>query len=160
MKAATLRGKPVISLAEASKLGYVNDLHLDPNELRVVALRIGSNGHGAMIPFGDIQSIGDDAVTIPNNQCSRVGGTNGTYGSLPDLERLRKLKVVDENGTYLGMVGDVEVDRKSGRIVELLVKRSLLMGMFRRWTRIPARAIRSVGPELLIVKFNEPNPTT
>ncbi|MBI3964319.1 MAG: hypothetical protein HY329_01690 [Chloroflexi bacterium] len=103
MNAALLRGKPAISLAEASKLGYVADLHVEPTGLRVVALRIGSHGYAAMIPFGEIQSIGADAIDaimVPSNQSSRADGTNGSYGSLPDLERLRKLKVADEAGAY------------------------------------------------------------
>src|SRR5436309_488109 len=66
MKASELRGRAIVSLAEAQKLGEVDDVLLAPGQSRVAGLRIkhGLFGPTQYLPSGDIYSVGPDAITI------------------------------------------------------------------------------------------------
>src|SRR5437762_2989930 len=116
MKLDDFKTLAVVSIDDGAKLGYVDDLLFDTKELRVAALRVKQDGVHALVPLADVRSIGSDAVTVQSRAVARSVAAENQLASLPDLEQLKKLKVVDEAGTYLGTVREVEIVRAKAAV--------------------------------------------
>jgi uncharacterized protein YrrD len=110
MKATQLRGMSVVSIAGAQTMGQVEDLVLNPDAQRVVAVRV------KMAPAGVVKTvssldvrIGHDALTIQDarsvteEELARVEGT-------VDLSSLLGTRVMSHGGNDLGSIEDVEID--------------------------------------------------
>jgi sporulation protein YlmC with PRC-barrel domain len=151
MRTKELQGKAVVSLADASKLGYVDDLLFDTSDLRVVAFEMSMSGQRALLPFSEVRSIGKDAITVPSSQVAQVPNSGSPLLRLPRLANLTKLKVVDEDGTFVGNVTDLEIETRDGRISEVAAHRGGVLGLGGTSVHISASAIRSVGDEVIVV---------
>lgn len=125
MKTKILRGLPVISLEDGRLLGKVQELVIDPQERRVVALVTGEKGllrtRAQVIPFDRLRSIGTDAVTVTRE------GEVQELRSRPDLEKLLELPllggyVISEEGTKIGRVEDFSFNPTSGQLHGLLLQ--------------------------------------
>jgi sporulation protein YlmC with PRC-barrel domain len=151
MDAHTLKSMAIISLAECTKLGYVKQPLLDLAARKVVALQVKGESGTFIVPFDAVASVGTDAITVASSQATQVPGTGGAADGLLDLDALRKLKIVDHAGTLLGTISRVEIDPVSGEITQLAAYKGGMLGMGGATTPIDARAIVSVGPELMTV---------
>jgi uncharacterized protein YrrD len=119
IQAKELRGRTVVDVDSAAKLGQVDDLALDPVARRVAGIVV-SRGAALLggrdsltIPAPAINAFGDDAVTVYG--ANTVGGADFT--SLPRLSKLLGRTVISEAGRKLGAVGDVLFEPEDGRIV-------------------------------------------
>src|SRR5947209_20241604 len=119
MKLEDFKTLAVVSIDDGAKLGYVEDLLFDTKDRRVKALRVKEDGVHALVPLSDVRSIGSDAVTVQSRAVARSAAAENELASLPGVEQLKKLKVVDEAGTYLGTVREVDVDPSDGRIARI-----------------------------------------
>ncbi len=151
MDAQRLKGMAVVALDDSTRLGRIEDLLFDPKTLQAVALQVRGDGPAFVIPFAEIKAIGTDAVTVESARVTQVASQGGTFSALPGLDALKKLKVIDENGTLLGLVSNVEIDEAAGRARTLSVHKGGLLGLGGQTTTLSAEAIRSVGPELITV---------
>ena len=151
MEADKLKGMAIVSLADVARLGRIDDVLFDTQPLRVAALRATGDGQGFVIPFEQLKKIGADAVTVESGQVTQTASKEGSFGALPGLGALTKLKVVDEAGTLVGTVGGVELDPASGRVASLAVRKGGLLGLGGTTTTVDAAMIRGVGGELLTV---------
>ncbi len=151
MNADTIKGRTVVSIESGAKLGHVDDLVFDTRALRLAGLCISADGQQAVIPFEDVRSIGTDAITVPGANAARWKSTDTTISTLPRLEQLKKLKVVDEAGTLLGTVHDVQIEPGDGRITELHTRKGGVLGVGGETHTITAGEITSVGDEVLVV---------
>jgi sporulation protein YlmC with PRC-barrel domain len=61
------------------------------------------------------------------------------------------LKIVDQAGTFLGTLSDVDVDPVSGQVTKLIAHKGGLLGLGGTATPIASSAIVMIGPELLTV---------
>src|SRR5437867_1440933 len=112
MKASELRGRAVVSLAEAQKVGEVDDVLLAPAQSRVAGFRI---KHGLLGPHQhlsspDVHSVGPDAIIIQSRDLLREQLSPPDLQPLADLSALSGIKVVSESGTLLGVLQDAELD--------------------------------------------------
>ena len=151
MEADTIKGRAVVSIESGAKLGYVEDLVFDTQALRLAGLCISAEGQEAVIPFEDVKSLGHDAITVPGDSAARWKTTETTISKLPRLGQIKKLKVVDEAGTLLGTVHGVQVAPEDGRITEFDTRKGGVLGIGGEKHAIPARVVRSVGDEVLVV---------
>jgi sporulation protein YlmC with PRC-barrel domain len=71
---------------------------------------------------------------------------------LPGLIQLAGLKVVDESGTYQGIVRTLDVDAAKGDVTALEVESGGILGLGGERTNIPIDLVRSVGPEVVTVR--------
>ena len=152
MKAEAIKGMAVVSITDGAKLGRVDDLVFDTERRRVAALRISAEGQQAVIPMDKVQSIGSDAITVPSNEVTQWGSSQHRFAGLPRLDDLGKLKVVDEAGTLLGTVHEVDFDPQTGAITEVQVRKGGVLGIGGTTHRIAADDIASVGNEVMVVK--------
>ena len=151
MDAQRLKGMAVVALDDSTRLGRIEDLLFDPKTLQAVALRVRGEGQAFVIPFEEIKAIGADAVTVESTRVTQVASQGGPFSALPGLDAIKKLKVIDENGTLLGLVSNVEIDETAGRARTLSVHKGGLLGLGGQTTTLSAEAVRSIGPELITV---------
>jgi sporulation protein YlmC with PRC-barrel domain len=145
MDAHTLKGMAIVSLAEGTKLGYVEQPLLDLTARKVVALQVKGESGTFIVRFDEVASVGADAITVAS-----------MADEMRDLDEIEKLKVVDHAGTFLGTLSHVEIDPASGQITQLTAHEGGILGMGGTTTPIDARAIVSVGPELVTVNTEAP----
>ncbi len=151
MKAEAIKKLAVVSIDNGAKLGNVDDLIFDPKGLRIAGLRISANRQEAVLPFDQIRSVGVDAVTIPSHEMARWGVADSQFTGLPRLDDFKKLKVVDEAGTFLGTVHDIDITPEDGRIASIEIRRGGVLGIGGETHVINAREITSVGDEVIVV---------
>ncbi len=151
MDAHSLKGMAVVSIQEGTKLGTVQQPLLDLTARQVVALRVTGDDGTFIVPFDAVTAIGADAITVASSTVTQTPSTGVAADELRDLDALGKLKIVDHAGTFLGTVSHVEIDPVRGAITQLAAHTGGMLGMGGTTTPIDARAIISVGPELVTV---------
>ncbi len=158
MNVATLKHLPIMSLASGAKLGVVDDLCFATEPLRIAALRMTTDGQFTMLPWRVIAAIGPDAVMVPNETAAPVTAAESDQAALVDLATLYALKVVDEGGTSIGTVQDVEIDPQSGVVTQVETHTGGVLGLGGTTTTIVAADIRSIGAEVLLTAVRPPEP--
>ena len=151
MDAHALKGMAVVSLQEGTKLGQIDQPLFDMATRQLGGLDVSGDAGRFVVPFAQIHQIGSDAVTVTSSQVTQTPSTGSALGALLSLHDLGKLKIVDEAGTFLGTIHDVEVDPASGQITQLTAHKGGVLGMGGTTTSIDATSILMVGPELLTV---------
>ncbi len=66
MRASDLKGRAVVTLSDATKVGQVEDVLFDPAYRRVLGFRVknGLFGRTEALPREAVQSVGEDALTV------------------------------------------------------------------------------------------------
>jgi len=151
MKADAFKQLPVMSIETGAKLGYVDNLLFDTSPLRVAALRIRAEGQQIVTPWSVVKTIGPDAIMLPDDAAAHTPSAESSLSALRDIEAMRRLKVVDEGGAFVGTIKEIDVDPVSGAVAQLETHVGGLLGMGGTTTAIAAAAIRSIGDEVLLV---------
>jgi len=151
MDADRLKDVAVVSVAGAARLGRVTDVLFESEPLRVAALKAAAGSNEFFIPLDQISNFGSDAVMVKTPDVTELSHKGGSFSQLRGLADLKKLKIVDEVGTYVGTIETVEFDPKSGGIEQLLAKTGGVLGIGRTHTTIEGQAVRGVGSDLLTV---------
>jgi uncharacterized protein YrrD len=113
IKASELKGRAVVSLSQAEKIGSVVSVILDPAASRVAGLtvRTGILGGPKLLRASDIRSLGIDAVTIHDSSLLHDDtGEAPELKDLPTLDDMIEMKIISESGQLLGTLGNVEID--------------------------------------------------
>jgi uncharacterized protein YrrD len=153
MKASELRGRAVISLAEAHKVGEVDNVLLDPATNQVLGFRVkhGVFGGAQVIPADKVQSVGPDAVMIPDREALEDRLSAAEAHPISDLDNLGKIRVVSESGTFVGNLGDVEIDPQAMTITEYYLSGSLWEHLTQGNKTFASAPGLRFGGELLII---------
>ena len=151
MNAQALKGMAIVSLQEGTKLGQIDQPLFDMATRQLGALQVSGAAGNFIVPFSQIHQIGSDAVTVTSSQVTQTPSTGSALGELVSLHDLGKLKIVDETGTFLGTIHDVDVDVVSGKVTQLTAHKGGLLGVGGTTTSIDAGSILMAGPELLTV---------
>lgn len=139
---STLKDMAVVSLADGAKVGTIKEVFFDTRHQRVVAFVLASDVGEFLLSFDAVRNIGPDALTVD---------TAGTTHDLRRLADLTELKAVNVDGTLLGEVKELEIDRNDGRLTELVVHRGGVLGLGGTQQNVPASAVRSIGPAVAMV---------
>lgn len=151
MNVDTFKRLPVVSIGTGAKLGYVDDLLFDTSPLRVTALRVKAEGQDIVVPWDVVTTVGPDAIMVPDDAAAHTTSSESGLSSLPDSNAMRRLKVVDEGGTFSGTLKELEVDPGSGAVTQIEAHTGGVLGLGGTTTTIPAADIRSIGAEVLLV---------
>ena len=119
MRFREAHGRKVVSADNAESIGRVDAFVVDPGTRSISGLRLGKvKGDATFVSWEDVQ-FGADAVIVASSDRLRTArdDTEARIAS-KDLQPIGKL-VLDDSGTALGKVEDVEFDPTSGAIVEL-----------------------------------------
>ncbi|MDQ2805343.1 MAG: PRC-barrel domain-containing protein [Chloroflexota bacterium] len=117
IKASSLKGRAVVSVDDAEKLGSIADVFFDLASGQVVAFHISPGLIGGLktLLAPNISNIGADAITIKDKVAlQNQAGPN--YQTAIGLSQLQGMKVVSDQGTLLGTLGDVLMDPLTLRI--------------------------------------------
>lgn len=151
MNASDLKGMAVISLGEGTKLGVVDQPLFDLPNRRMCALHVKGDSGISVLPFEAIERIGSDAITVVTSRVTQTPGVDSSGQGLLDLEALRKLKIVNQDGTFLGKLSDLEFDPRDGHVTHLAAHKGGVLGMGGTTTPIGTNASLAAGRELLTV---------
>ncbi len=85
MKFSELKGRGVVSLDDATKIGEVEDLMVEPVSRHIVSLKVRTGLFSAahLVPASDVKSVGADAVTLTTNSL-RASTPAATKSAGPD----------------------------------------------------------------------------
>ena len=111
-------GRKVVSAESAESIGRIEAYVIDTRARSVSAFRLAKvKGDATFVSWEDVQ-FGPDAVVVPSSDRLRTARDEAeARAASKDLQPVGKL-VLDESGTALGKVGDVEFDPGTGAIVE------------------------------------------
>ena len=146
MTLADLKRKPVVSMADGTKIGEVDDLVIDTSAWRIVDLYlVGKPGRG-LIPLAGIKNIGPDAVTIESAEAVAYNAkATGTC-----FESLKALHIVDGTGTTRGHIVDLRYEA-DGSIQALEVSQGGVFGIGAHHLTVTPAEVRGVGEKILTV---------
>lgn len=154
MKVSDLQGREVVSLDKADKVGYVDHVLLDLNAGQSVAIEVkllGLFSGDKILPWSDIQSVGEDAVTIQNEEVLR-DEKNSPLRDYPSASSIEGSKVMTQDGQDVGSVGDVDIDPGTGKVVAYLLKEGFLASLAHNKREIPVADIISISPNMIVVQ--------
>lgn len=155
MKASALKNRPVVSLNDGVKIGEVSDLTLDAAHVRVSTLVLVGHDGNSVVPFAAVRHIGMDAVTIDDSRIVQAPADNSDITE-HKASTLTGLPVMNQDGAIIGSVDDLEIDEENGQITTLLIHRGGLIGIGGSREKIPATAIRGVGPQMITIDLAIP----
>ena len=122
IRATELRGRAVVDLDCAERVGRIDRIVLDTDTRQVAAFLVSRGAPLARerihvtVPASAVHAIGPDALTIhraPEPDASVLDRID----ALPKASDLIGRKVVSRGGRYLGKIGDVLISRADGRII-------------------------------------------
>ena len=113
-------GQKVVSTGNASTVGHIGALVIDPTARKVVGLSLKkTSGTGTMLPWTGITAFGVDAVTVSGEDQIVV-----EEGQLAELNskahHIIKKRVLTTEGQQVGVVRDVDFDPADGTILGIL----------------------------------------
>ena len=152
MKASAIKGMSVVSIADGTKLGSIDDVVFDTGQLRVAALQVSADRQHALIPFDRVRSIGSDAVMVPSADVPQWAGPPNPAAGQCRLDELGKMKVVNEGGTLLGTVSGVEIEPQDGQVTELQVHKGGVLGIGGTSHTIAAKDVISSSGDVITVR--------
>ncbi|ADL11955.1 PRC-barrel domain-containing protein [Acetohalobium arabaticum] len=107
---------PVVNLETGKEIGDVKDVVFDPDTERIVGLIVEGGGFfkgDRMIPYDQLYSMGDDAVTIKDE--SALSDLDDTKDYLIDNPGdVIGSKVVTDDGKELGIIEDIILNPDDG----------------------------------------------
>ena len=118
MRFREAEGRKVVSAESAESIGRIEAYVIDPRARSVSAFRLAKvKGDATFVSREDVQ-FGPDAVVVPSSDRLRTARDEAeARAASKELQPIGKL-VLDDSGTALGKVGDVEFDPATGAIVE------------------------------------------
>jgi sporulation protein YlmC with PRC-barrel domain len=139
-----LQGRAVVSLDDATKIGEVEDLMVDPASRHIVSLkvRVGYFKAAHLVPATDVKSVGADAVTVTTNRLLADPPADSTDPGLDsqaavELTRILGTQVVTDAGTLVGQLSDIVIDWSTLEITGYEVREGGLFAKAQLFTATP-----------------------
>jgi uncharacterized protein YrrD len=153
MRAHDLKGRAVLTISDATKVGEVDDVLFDASGRNVMAFRIrgGPIGHRAALERDRVAAVGPDAIMV--SEASAVNDFK-RLPALADalrLDKLRGTKVLTSGGELLGRVWDLEIDSDARRVVAYVLRGSLMLRLTNRRPVIPVGHVSHIGGAAIVV---------
>jgi sporulation protein YlmC with PRC-barrel domain len=147
-------GAAVVSLADGSTLGSIDQVFFDPRRMAVAGFTfhhgggLFGGGSTGLVDISDVHAFGPDAITISDVSVIRSElAIESQRGDLLDLEELIHRPVLTVAGTRVGRVAAVQFGDTSYRLVALDVAGERQDERL----RIAVDDIKTIGDDLIIV---------
>lgn len=144
MKASDLKGRAIVTLSDAAKVGQVDDVLFDAEYRRVLGLRV-KKGHfdkAEAVSRDNVTAVGADAVTVPSPDVVNAEDRFAELSGATPLSRARGTKVITEGGDLLGTIDEIELDDQAHAVISYTLSAPL-------WDRIRGREPRITAAEVL-----------
>ena len=107
-----LKGRAVIDIMTAKRVGSVDDLVLDRQTYQIVGLKFKSGLFSAAqtVPAHSIKGVGDDAITLQlEKEDQPASSDEPTPQNLPALSQVIGNSVVTEGGKHIGEITNIQL---------------------------------------------------
>lgn len=147
MNASELKGRAVVTLSDAEKVGHVDDVLFDPTLRQVLAFRVrqGTRGPTETVLRGAVSSVGRDAVMIPDPQSLNLEERFAELAGAATLKQAQGTRLVSEAGEVVGQVEDIELDDEARYVTAYVLSGSLLERLRHATPHVAASKVLRVG---------------
>ena len=154
MRLSELRGKPVVSIAEARRVGVVDDVLTDQSYRHLTALRVKTDGHGSglLVAIENVRGIGPDAVTINSREALLRPEHATQYFSDPPLRSILNSRIVNDRGEGIGRVREVDVDTGRRSLRSLVYVAGMIDTILNRAHLVATSDVLGVGPGVITIR--------
>jgi uncharacterized protein YrrD len=163
MNSRDLIGKLIVSIANGEIVGKVRDVLIDPNSLEIAALVLPAKlfrRQAMIIPRSVVHLFGKDVILVKSNETMARDDSLEHVASLIAVSaQMKGRPVATERGVRLGLMDDVIVDAQ-GKVTGYHLSKVYVSGSLARTQEVPLSAVRSMGPDLLLIdgsELNEPD---
>lgn len=149
MKFSELKGRAVVDVDDAKKLGEIENLLLEPGTRRVSSMKVKTGGLFSTpltIAISQLMNIGPDAVTVKADIASPSQAASDQDSV--ELTSVLGHKVVTDAGTLVGEVQDVLLDPVSAAVTGYEVREG---GIFAKSLEISATPEVRYGEKLITI---------
>ncbi len=154
-KGREMVGLPVIALAQATKVGTIRDLVIDPGRRAVSALLLveaKQQQPSKQVRYEAVRRVGPDAVMIEDEAAVMPVSEYPRLQTLCEgTPRLLGLRVLTEGGRSVGTVSDVVLDERSGLIERYEISVGPLRDVISGRISVSASMPLAVGAEYMVV---------
>ncbi len=156
--ASLLKNRTVVSMNGGASLGTVEDVLFDTDRLRVAALVLRHDGTRLILPFGAVQHIGAEELTVADAEFGhQQAPSEGSLTPMRALSDLVGLRVVDDEAKYLGDVRSLTIDDETGALTEVEAHEGGVLGLGGTSTVVPVSAIRGIGDQFVTAEMSAPS---
>ena len=156
VKASDLKGRAVVTLSDAIKVGRVTDVLFDAAYREVLGFRIkaGTFSRLEAVTRANVTGVGHAAVTVRSPDVINVEERLSDLAGAVTLSRARGTKVVTEGGELLGTISEIELDDEARTVTAYRLAPRLGDRLRRREPRIEARQVLRLGEGGLMIVPN------
>ena len=154
-KGKSVIGKQILSLSTGQRLETVNDLVLDPDGRRMIALVVSEGGlltSEKVVPSSEITSYGKDAVVV------RAPDAIISASDQPELraavhhhDKILGKTVFTTTGDKLGSISDVYFDEQTADVMGYEVSGGLIGDATKGTSYLATDEITNIGPDVVYV---------
>lgn len=158
MKLSELKGKSVVTVAEARKIGVVEDVLVDPSYGKIAGLRLKGQGNAPnyFVANADVRAIGRDAVTITGQNAVQSIDRARDLASLPSLGAVVHSRVVSDEGRLLGTINEIDIDEAGRQVRGFEYTHGAMGGLLGRQRILDIQDVVGVGAGLVTVRESPP----
>jgi sporulation protein YlmC with PRC-barrel domain len=121
MRLSAANDQPVVDTSDATTVGTVKRVVIDPKDQRIAAIVVAGSDKGSLVGWEDMAGFGPDAVTVTSTSAVRLPQSEREEATVDGgLDALGKT-VYDDAGDRLGDLDDVEFDTDSGKVQSLII---------------------------------------
>jgi uncharacterized protein YrrD len=135
MQASELKGRGVVALSNAEKIGQVDDVLFDAQFRTVLGFRVRKGGllrQTEALPRDSVTSIGVDALTVPSPDVINDQERFAELAGAATLSQVEQTKVVTEGGELLGTIAHLEIDDEGRKVTAYALASTLMQRVMRR----------------------------
>lgn len=128
MQASELKGRAVVALSNAEKIGQVEDVLFDAQFRQVLGVRVkrgGLFGKAQALLRDSVTSIGAAALTVPSPDVINDEERFGDLAHAATLSQVERTQVVTESGELLGTIAHLEIDDDARKVTAYVLSSSL-----------------------------------
>src|SRR5688572_3849591 len=137
MQADELKGRGVLALSNAEKIGQVEDVLFDAQFSQVLGFRVRRGGLFAKAQAllrDSVTSVGADALTVPSPDVINDEERIAELAHAATLSQVERTQVITESGDLLGTIAHLEMDDDARKVTAYVLSSSLRERMMRHDT--------------------------
>src|SRR5512146_329430 len=147
VNAAHLKGRAIVTLSDAAKIGAVDDILFDGEYRQVLGftLRHGPFGTTEAVSRDRVSTVGQDALTVTGPDAVNSLDRLTTLTGASSLSQAQHAQVVTESGTLLCAISQVELDDEARTVLSYTLSTSLWKRMRHNAPRIEVQDVLRFG---------------
>ncbi|GGR49203.1 hypothetical protein GCM10008959_08000 [Deinococcus seoulensis] len=161
IKGKEILGRPIIAVSSGERIDTVHDVIFDHQANQVLGLLVDEGGWfsaAKAVPFGEIRSIGEDAIMVGAPDAVTTTREDGRLKeALDSKSSLIGLTLMTTDGQNLGKIADVFFDEYTGRVEGYEATGGLFADLSSGRTFVPVPESVQIGVDTAIVPVEVAN---